>query len=230
MKLAGMQKLTLLDFPSVVACVVFTKGCNFRCPFCHNASLVCGENSDFLSEDDIIDFLRRRQGILEGVVITGGEPLLHGDIPDFLKRIKEEGYLIKLDTNGTNPELLESIIKGSLVDYVAMDIKNSPREYSKAAGDLPLDMEKIERSKNLLLSGVVNYEFRTTVVKGIHTEESMKELFEWISGAEKYYLQQFKPSDDLIDPRGLAEFSPAVLKSFCEAAAAYVKCAQIRGI
>ena len=230
MKLAGMQKLTLLDFPSVVACVVFTKGCNFRCPFCHNASLVCGENSDFLSEDDIIDFLRRRQGILEGVVITGGEPLLHSDIPDFLKRIKEEGYLVKLDTNGTNPELLESIIKGSLVDYVAMDIKNAPSEYAKAVGDLPLDMEKIERSKNLLLSGIVNYEFRTTVVKGIHTEESMKELFAWISGAEKYYLQQFKPSDDLIDPSGLSEFSPDELKSFCNTASAYVKCAQIRGI
>ena len=230
MKLAGMQKLTLLDFPSVVACVVFTKGCNFRCPFCHNASLVCGSSSDSLSEDDIIDFLRRRQGILEGVVITGGEPLLHSDIPEFIKRIKAEGYLVKLDTNGTNPELLEALIKDALVDYVAMDIKNSPSEYAKAAGDIPLDMEKIERSKNLLLSGVVDYEFRTTVVKGIHTEESMKELFEWISGAEKYYLQQFKPATDLIDPRGLSEFSPKELQSFCETAGAYVKYAQIRGI
>ena len=230
MKLAGMQKLTLLDFPSVVACVVFTKGCNFRCPFCHNASLVCGTDSDFLSEDDVIDFLRRRQGILEGAVITGGEPLLHSDIPEFIKRIKAEGYLVKLDTNGTNPDMLEFLIKNSLVDYVAMDIKNSPREYAKAAGDLPLDMDAIERSKELLLSGVVKYEFRTTAVKGIHTEESMKELFEWISGAEQYFIQQFKLSDDLIDPSGLSEFSSEELKAFRDTAALYVKHAEIRGI
>lgn len=230
MKLAGMQKLTLLDFPSVVACVVFTKGCNFRCPFCHNASLVCGTDSDFLSEDDVIDFLRRRQGILEGVVITGGEPLLHSDIPEFIKRIKAEGYLVKLDTNGTNPDMLEFLIKNSLVDYVAMDIKNSPSEYVKATGDVSLDMDAIERSRALLLSGVVNYEFRTTAVKGIHTEKSMKELFEWISGAEKYFLQQFKPSDDLIDPNGLSEFSSDELKAFRDTASLYVKHAEIRGI
>ena len=230
MDFAGMQKLTLLDFPSVVACVVFTKGCNFRCPFCHNASLVCGGNSDILSEEDILDFLGRRKGILEGIVVTGGEPLLHGGIPDFFKRVRELEYLIKLDTNGTNPDMLEYLIKNSLVDYVAMDIKNSPREYAKAAGDLPFDMAAIGRSKELLLSGAVNYEFRTTAVKGIHTEESMKELFEWISGAEKYFIQQFKPSDDLIAPNGLSEFSQEELKAFRDTAADYVKHAEIRGI
>ena len=229
MKLAGIQKLTLLDFPSLVACIIFTKGCNFRCPFCHNASLVCGE-SDFLSEEDALEFLLRRKGILEGVVVTGGEPLLHSDIPDFLKRIKELEYKIKLDTNGTNPEMLQRLIEDHLVDYVAMDIKNSPGEYASATGNVPLDMDAIERSKELLLSGVVNYEFRTTVVKGIHTEKSMKELFEWIRGAEKYFLQQYKITDDIIAPSGLSEFSPEEMSEFLDTAALYVKHAEIRGI
>ncbi len=230
MRIAGVQKLTLLDFPGVVACTVFTPGCNFKCPFCHNAHLVGGECADKLEADDVLEFLKQRKGILEGVVITGGEPLLHFDIGDFLSRIKELGYLIKLDTNGTNPKLLRELVGNKLVDYVAMDIKNFPNEYLSAIGDVKLNIKAVEESKNFLLEGAVDYEFRTTVVKGIHTEEGLSSLAEWISGAEKYFLQQFKDSGELLSPDGLSEFSPNELKTFAENAKKYVKSVEIRGI
>lgn len=230
MKLAGVQKLTLLDYPGVVACTVFTLGCNFKCPFCHNAHLVDGECEDRIDEEKVLTFLKGRQGILEGVVITGGEPLLHRDIGDFLSKVKELGYLIKIDTNGTNPRLLRELIEKKLVDYVAMDIKNSPEEYKLATGDVSLDMEAINESKELLLSGVVRYEFRTTVVKGIHTEESMLSLAEWISSADKYYLQQFKNSGELLAPDGLSEFSSLEMKKFHAIVSPFVRDAEIRGL
>ena len=230
MKLAGVQKLTLLDFPSVVACTVFTLGCNFKCPFCHNAHLVDGKCEDRIDEEKVISFLKQRQGILEGVVITGGEPLLHRDIGDFLFKIKELGYLVKIDTNGTNPSLLRELIEKKLVDYVAMDIKNSPEKYTLATGEVSIDMDAIEESKDLLLSGVVNYEFRTTVVKGIHTEESILSLAKWIASADKYYLQQFKNSGELLSPEGLSEFSSEEMKKFKELASRFVFSAEIRGL
>ncbi len=230
MKLAGVQKLTLLDFPSVVACTVFTLGCNFKCPFCHNAHLVDGECTDRIDEENVLAFLRQRQGILEGVVITGGEPLLHRDIGDFLSKVKELGYLIKIDTNGTNPRLLRELVEKKLVDYVAMDIKNSPEEYTRATGDISIDIEAINESKDFLLSGAVDYEFRTTVVKGIHTEESILSLAKWISSADKYYLQQFKNSGELLSPDGLSEFSSDEMKKFQTIVSPFVRKAEIRGL
>ena len=189
MLISGLQKLTLLDFPGKVACTVFTGGCNFRCPFCHNASLVLPERmAHDSSEEMVFNFLKKRQGILDGVAITGGEPLIHKDIDVFMGKIKDMGYKIKLDHNGSFPDRLMALVKAGLVDRVAMDIKNSPELYEKTAG-VKLNMKDIERSKDFLLEGNVDYEFRTTAVKGLHTPESIKEAAKWIVGAKEYYLQ-----------------------------------------
>ena len=166
MKVTGIQKLTLLDYPGVVACTVFTAGCNFRCPFCHNAMLVLPEQIDneCLTDDEVFGFLKKRRGVLDGVAVTGGEPLLHADMPEFLARVKELGYKIKLDTNGSNPELLSEIIKNKLVDRVAMDIKNAPEEYARTIGLESFDIAPVERSKEMLLRGDIDYEFRTNII------------------------------------------------------------------
>ena len=189
MKISGIQKLTLLDYPGTVACTLFTAGCNFRCPFCHNAALVLPEQIEdgSLDEDEVLDFLKKRQGILDGVAITGGEPMLHRDLPELLSKIKALGYKIKLDTNGSNPEMLKEVIERRLIDRVAMDIKNSPEAYGETIGVENFDLAPIERSKDMLLCGDMDYEFRTTVVKGIHTEESLIEAAKWIKGAKEYY-------------------------------------------
>ena len=162
MFLSGLQKLTLLDYPGKVACTVFTAGCNFRCPFCHNAGLVLPDRLfQDITEEEILAFLKKRAGILDGVAVTGGEPLLHKELPAFLRQVKDLGYLVKLDTNGSFPDRLEAVLSEGLVDRVAMDIKNSPDLYAKTAGIPHLDLANIERSKNLLLTGSVEFEFRT---------------------------------------------------------------------
>ncbi len=230
MKFSGIQKLTLLDFPGVVACTIFTAGCNFNCPFCHNASLVDGTNTDSIDENEVLDFLKKRIGILEGVVITGGEPLLHQDIHSFLYKVKELGYLVKLDTNGSNPTLLEKLIDDKLLDYVAMDIKNSPGEYFNTIGTDRVDFSKIELSKNLLLQGRVDYEFRTTVVKPLHTLESLTQAAKWIENADKYFLQQFKDSGELINPEGLSAYTPQEMQEFTKAVSRFCKSVNLRGI
>ena len=219
MKVTGIQKLTLLDYPGVVACTVFTAGCNFRCPFCHNAMLVLPEQIDdeCLTDDEVFGFLKKRRGVLDGVAVTGGEPLLHADMPEFLARVKELGYKIKLDTNGSNPELLSEIIKNKLVDRVAMDIKNAPEEYAQTIGLKSFDFAPVERSKEMLLSGETDYEFRTTVVKGIHTKESLIGAAKWIEGAKEYYLQQFKDSGNLILPDGLASYDEKQMHALADA-------------
>ncbi|MBO5929521.1 MAG: anaerobic ribonucleoside-triphosphate reductase activating protein [Clostridia bacterium] len=229
MQLSGLQKLTLLDYPGKVACTVFTNGCNFRCPFCHNASLVTQPTDATLTEDELLSFLKKRQGILEGVVFTGGEPLLHADLPALFERIKALGYPIKLDTNGTQPKRLKQLLDNRLVDRVAMDIKHSPTQYSAAVGLPHPDMEAVTASKNLLMNGDIVYEFRTTVVKGIHTKESLIELAQWIRGAREYYLQQFKDSGNLIAPDGLGAFSDQELLDFAKAVRPYVPSVQVRG-
>ena len=231
MLISGLQKLTLLDYPGHVACTVFTGGCNFRCPFCHNASLVIpGRVSEEMTEEGVLEFLKKRQGVLDGVAITGGEPLIHRDMPEFLRKIKALGYKIKLDTNGTSPELLQYIIEEKLADRVAMDIKSAPEEYAAATGLEKPDMASIERSKNLLLEGRTDYEFRTTVVKGIHTEESIRGAARWIEGAGEYYLQQFKDSGDLVDKTGLGAFSEEEMYSLAAVAREFVPAAAVRGI
>ena len=231
MLISGLQKLTLLDYPGKVACTVFTGGCNFRCPFCHNAPLVLPERlAHDTDEEQVLAFLKKRQGTLDGVAITGGEPLLHKDIAQFLEKVKALGYSIKLDTNGSFPERLIEIVSAGLVDRVAMDIKNSPELYPQTTGCETLDMAKIDRSREFLLSGAVDYEFRTTVVKGLHTEESLVSAAKWISGAKEYYLQQFKDSGDVLDIGTLCAFDEREMHTLCESVRRYVPTAQVRGV
>ena len=231
MLISGLQKLTLLDFPGTVACTVFTGGCNFRCPFCHNAPLVLPEELNRDNEEEqVLAFLKRRVGVLDGVAITGGEPLLHKDMPAFLEKIRAMGYKIKLDTNGSFPDRLEEIVKDGLVDRVAVDIKNSPALYAKTVGLERFDLKPIERTKDFLLSGVVEYEFRTTVVKGLHTRESLIEAAQWIAGAKEYYLQQFKDSGHVLDIGGLGAFDGDEMHALAEAVRPWVPSVQVRGI
>ena len=232
MKISGIQKLTLLDYPGTVACTLFTAGCNFRCPFCHNAMLVLPEQIEdaSLSEDEVLGFLKKRQGVLDGVAITGGEPLLHRELPELLGKIKALGYKIKLDTNGSNPELLRGIIENRLVDRVAMDIKNAPEAYGETVGVTGFDIAPIAKSKDMLLFGDIDYEFRTTVVKGIHTEDSLIGAAKWIEGAKEYYLQQFKDSGSLILPDGLAAYDEKEMHALADAVREYVPAVQVRGV
>ena len=232
MQISGLQKLTLLDFPGQVACTVFTAGCNFRCPFCHNAPLVLPERiaGDPNGEETVLQFLKKRQGILDGVAITGGEPLLQRDMPDFLRKIRAMGYKIKLDTNGSFPDRLIELVEDGLVDRVAMDIKNAPALYAKTAGCPELDLAAVERSKNYLLEGRINYEFRTTVVRGLHTAESLTEAAEWIRGAAEYYLQQFKDSGDIIAIEGLGAFSDEEMLQLAEQIRPIVPTVRLRGV
>ena len=231
MLISGLQKLTLLDYPGTVACTVFTGGCNFRCPFCHNASLVLPEElSRDNEEEQVLSFLKKRVGILDGVAVTGGEPLLHPDMPAFLEKVRALGYRIKLDTNGSFPERLIEIVNAGLVDRVAMDIKNSPALYGRTVGLEHFDLEPVEKSKDFLLSGRVEYEFRTTVVKGLHTRESLTEAAQWIAGAREYYLQQFKDSGHVIALAGLGAFDGPEMHALADAVRPYVPSVQVRGV
>lgn len=195
MRFGGLQKLTLLDFPGHVACTVFTQGCNFRCPFCHNASLVLGTQE--LAEESILSFLKKRQGLLDGVAITGGEPLLMPDLEEFIRKVRALGFLVKLDTNGSFPARLRTLIEAGLVDYVAMDIKNSPEKYDATAGAAGF-LPQVEQSVSLLLEGRVPYEFRTTVVQELHTPEDFHAIGRWLAGAQQYFLQSFVDSGELL--------------------------------
>ena len=230
MRFSGLQKMTLLDYPGKVACTLFTSGCNFRCPFCHNASLVTGGQTAVLEEEEILSFLKKRQGLLDGVAVTGGEPLLHEQLVPFLEKVKAMGYRIKLDTNGSFPERLEKIVSAGLADRVAMDIKNDPEDYGTAIGLRDPDMDAIGRSREYLMHCGVEYEFRTTVVRGIHTEESLIALAKWISGAKEYYLQQYKDSGELIAPEGLGAFNDQEMKNFAEAVRPFVPSVSVRGV
>lgn len=230
MRIQGLQKLTLLDFPERVACTVFTAGCNFRCPFCHNASLVVDiPPQGDVTEEKFFSFLKKRQGILDGVCVTGGEPLLQPEIEDFIRKIKELGYAVKLDTNGSFPEKLKALVEKGLVDYVAMDIKNCPEDYGVTAGVPNLDVSSIIKSVAYLKEGYVPFEFRTTVVKGYHTKESFEKIGLWIQGTEKYFLQNFVDSGDLIgkDTEGCSEEET---KEFLEVVRKYVPKAELRGM
>lgn len=229
MKIAGIQKLTLLDYPGFVACTVFTYGCNFRCPFCHNAELVVGNDEDrFFSEDSFWKLLENRRGILEGVVISGGEPLLQPDLPALLSRIKEKGYLVKLDTNGSFPDRLKRLIDEKLIDFVAMDVKNSPEKYALTAGT-PVDTEIIGQSIALLLEKNIPYEFRTTAVKELHTAADFAKIGRWIQGAEQYYIQCFRDSENLLSD-GCSKPSPEDLQAYLAAAREYVPQTNLRGV
>ena len=232
MFIAGMQKLTLLDFPGVVACTLFTAGCNFRCPWCHNAGLVLPEEASdrLLESGEVLSFLEKRKGVLDGVCVTGGEPLLHAELPDFLKRVKDLGYRVNLDTNGSFPERLEALVREKLADRVAMDIKNGPSRYAETVGLRNLDLSAVTASKDFLLSDAVDYEFRTTVVRGLHTAESLLEAADWIRGARQWFLQQFKDSGNLIHGEGLSAFSEDEMRRLLETVQQTNPAAQLRGI
>lgn len=226
----GFQKLTMLDYPGNTACTVFTAGCNFRCPFCHNATLVTDiDNKNVYTDDEILKYLEKRKGILDGICISGGEPLMHIEILDFIKKVKETGLLVKLDTNGSYPERLKELIDSGLIDYVAMDIKNSSAKYAETVSVPDFDFLPVRKSTDILLQGSVDYEFRTTLVKELHTLDDMTEIGKMISGAEKYFLQQFVDSGNLIGS-GFSAFSMEEMTDFCQEVKKYVKSAELRGV
>lgn len=200
MQFSGFQKLTLLDYPEKTACTLFTAGCNFRCPFCHNAALVTHiDNSHFYTEKYVLDYLKKRVGMIDGVCITGGEPLMHKELPEFIAKVKALGFLVKLDTNGAYPDRLENLINSGNIDYVAMDIKNAREKYIETANCSETDLLNVQKSIELLKQKKIDFEFRTTVVKEYHTVEDIKKISEWIKGAEKYFLQNFINSGDVIE-------------------------------
>lgn len=204
MKISGFDKLTLLNYPDKVACTIFTSGCNLRCPFCHNSGLVTN-NYNEISFDSIYEYLKKRIGILDGVCITGGEPLIHADIKDYIKKIKDLGYLVKIDTNGCNPKLLKELIDLKLVDYIAMDIKNIYSKYDITSG-VKVNIDNIKKSIRIIENSGIDYEFRTTIVKEFHSTEDIKEILSYISSNSNYYIQNFKNSNDVFN-RNLSSFS-----------------------
>ena len=228
-KFYGLQKLTLLDFPGKMACTVFTGGCNMRCPFCHNRSLVfLNENDGEISANEILEYLESRNKVLDGICISGGEPTLHSGLKDFIKKVKSLGLQVKLDTNGTNFKVLKELIDEHLLDYVAMDIKNCPKKYPETVGFENYDMSEIEKSKDYLLEDHVDYEFRTTVVKQFHEVDDFEEIGKWINGAKRYYLQNFEDHGTCIQS-GLSEVGTETLEKMKETAKPFVREIDIRG-
>lgn len=228
MKIEALQKLTLLDYPQKMACTVFTHGCNFRCPFCHNALLVTDAPQAHITTDEVLSFLRTRQGILDGVCITGGEPLLQENIEDFIGEIKKLGFLVKLDTNGSFPDRLKSLCRSGLIDHVAMDIKNSQQKYAATIGKTVFDLSSVAKSVEYLRHGDVSYEFRTTVTRTYHTLEDLMSIADWISGCDAYYLQQFVDSGNLIDSQ-VEGYSNGELQEMYKAVKKRLPCTQLRG-
>ena len=228
MKISGLQKLTLLDYPGKMACTVFTYGCNFRCGFCHNALLVTEENSSNISEDEFFAFLKKRQGILEGVCISGGEPTLQPDLKEFIIKVRSLGYAVKLDTNGTNPRLLKSLIEENLLDYVAMDIKHSIDKYREICG-CEVDTDAIRESISIIIESGIDHEFRTTTVKEYHSAEDFEAMADLIKGDSKYFLQHFEDSGNLIGDN-LSPLSGEEMAAYAEAIRNKVPNVALRGV
>lgn len=230
MLILGFQKMTLLDYPGKVACTIFTGGCNFRCPFCHNALLVTEiDPSGAYDEKEILKFLKTRTSLLDGVCITGGEPLVQDGIEDFMREIKNLGFKLKLDTNGSFPERLEKIVAAGLIDYVAVDVKNTFEKYAETVGIKGFDASPIKKTLAFLAEGKVDYELRTTVVKEFHTEEDVENIAKTIQNAPRYFLQNFTDSGNLIGD-GLHAVAPETLKSMQERAKKHLKNTFLRGI
>lgn len=206
MVISGMQKLTLLDYPGKTACLLFTQGCNFRCPFCHNKDLLGKCNKvQTIKEEDIFSYLEKRKGLLDGVCISGGEPLLQPDIESFISKIKEMGYQVKLDTNGSNPKMLKNLIENKKIDYVAMDVKNDFSNYEKTSGVERINKYNIEKSIQIIENANIDYEFRTTVVKGMHNVSQLEKICKYIGKNAKYYIQNYKDCDTVLE-KGLHGF------------------------
>lgn len=230
MNIGGIQRLSLLDYPDKTCCTIFTVGCNYRCPFCHNASIIQNQFPEKgILQEEVIEFLKRRKGLLDGVCITGGEPLLQESLGSFIEEIKSLGFLVKLDTNGSLPKKLKQLIETGLVDYVAMDIKNSPDSYGQTIGINNYNLDPIKESVDLLLSNIVPYEFRTTVVRQLHTSKDMLAIAQWIKGAEHYYLQNFVDSGDVLES-GLSGFLREEMQEFQELIRSIIPSVELRGI
>ncbi|MDO5423347.1 MAG: anaerobic ribonucleoside-triphosphate reductase activating protein [Eubacteriales bacterium] len=234
MKLHGLQKLTLLDYPGKVAATLFLGGCNFRCPFCQNAGLVRNPEAEaVIPTEEVFAFLKKRQGILDGVCITGGEPTLEKDLELLIREIREMGYLIKLDTNGSRPEVLQALVGKGLLDYVAMDIKSSLAGYEKAAGLSSASrhlLEAVEESARFLMACGVDYEFRTTVVRELHTAEDFSAIARWLGGCRRYYLQAYQDSDNILLPGVFHSYTRAELEEFRKILLKKIPLVEIRGI
>jgi len=231
---AGLQKMTLLDFPGHVACTVFLQGCNFRCPFCHNSDLLPGSGEIFMTAEEFLDFLKKRTGLLDAVCVSGGEPTLQKELPDFLRQIKTLGYKVKLDTNGFRPEVLKGLATEGLVDYVAMDVKNSPAAYGETVGVAKLDLSRIEESLRFLIGGTVPYELRTTVVSELHNEQTMEEMGQWLSALvpgkkpAKLFLQSFVNRDSVLRS-GLSSPTDEQLQKYVFILTPYIDVVTVRG-
>ena len=241
MKIHGLNKLTLLDYPGHMACLIFTGACNYRCPFCHNASLVLNPNSQpAISEEEIFAFLQSRKGILEGVCISGGEPTLQADLPKFIRKIRAMGFHVKLDTNGSRPGILKALLDEGLLDYVSMDIKNAPAKYLTTIGipaepQTPADnliTDSVRQSAELLIQSGIPYEFRTTVVKELHSKEDLLTIGNWLNGAKAYYLQSFRDSETLVGaaPGQFHAYEPEQMRAFRDMLKPYFETVELRGI
>lgn len=230
MQIHGFNKTTLLDYPGHLASTIFLGGCNYRCPFCHNASLVLAPaDQPTIPEEEVFNTLAKRKGVLEGICITGGEPTIYPGLTRFINRIKDLGLLVKLDTNGSNPAVIHDLIASHSIDYVAMDIKNSKEKYALSTGLTSFDVTRVSESVSLLLSSTIDYEFRTTVVKEHHTKEDLLSIARWIQGAKAYYLQAYKDSGDIICP-GFHSYTKVELNEFRDALLPYIHNVGIRGI
>ena len=228
MKIGGLMRLTLLDYPGKVACTVFLEGCNFRCPFCHNSMMVDHVSPDEMSEEEFFGFLKKRQGVLDGVCVSGGEPLMTDGIFEFLEKIRDLGFNVKLDTNGSFPQRLKRVISSGLCDYVAMDIKNSPNKYSETSGNGRVTFEDVKESIEFLKSCGISHEFRTTVVKDFHTKEDVAEIAALI-GDESYFIQPFRNGRTVIN-QSLSEFETEEIRELLQAARDFTPKARVRGI
>ncbi len=229
MEILGLEKMSLVDYDGKVAATIFTGSCNFRCPFCHNSALVIDfQKIQAIPESEFLSFLEKRKNLLDGVCITGGEPTLQKDLPIICEKIKNLGYLVKLDTNGTNPQMVKELNENGLVDYFAMDIKNDKENYAPIIGLTSFDTKKVEETVSYFLSGNADYEFRTTLIKEFHTVESIKKIGEWLKGANKYFMQKFKSGENTIS-QGLSEVDNATAKEYLEIVSPFVKQAKLRG-
>ncbi|MEA4973014.1 7-carboxy-7-deazaguanine synthase [bioreactor metagenome] len=230
MNFGGIQKLSLLDYPDRTCCTLFTIGCNYRCPFCHNSSIIQANHSNpDITQSEVMEFLRKRRKLLDGVCITGGEPLLHDELQDFIREIKLLGFSVKLDTNGSFPAKLKQLVENKLVDYVAMDIKNSPDRYGETIGVNSYNIDSIKESVEFLLSNAVPYEFRTTVVREFHTSREILSIAHWIKGTQHYYLQSFVDSEDVLE-RGLSGYSKEDMLYFQEIVRSFIPSVELRGV
>lgn len=230
MNISGIQKLTLLDFPGKLACTVFTSGCNFRCPFCHNASLVLPGMSEHIDESEVFSFLKKREGILEGVCITGGEPCLQSDLESFIEKVKVLGFFVKLDTNGSFPEKLSALLEKGLLDYVAMDIKTSPERYAEVTGVTNESFfENVKKSVELLKECGISHEFRTTTAKELQNAEDFLKIGQWLKGEKHYFLQQYESSGELVG-KEMTPYEKEELEEFKKLMENFVEDVEIRGI